>query len=81
MERFSEMIESAQTHVLFEWENSIDMITDKIAPLTVSELEAQIKDIEDVEKAEDRDLLIRGRQTEYESDLLSNTAGEGITHV
>jgi hypothetical protein len=81
MERFSEMLENVQTHVLFEWDKSIDMITAEVASMTVSELETWIENIEDVQEAEDRDLLIRGRQTEYESDLLSDTTDEGMTHA
>lgn len=81
MERFSEMIEDVQTHVLFEWETSIDMITAEVASMTVSELEAWIENIDEVQEAEDRDLLIRGRQTEYESDLFSDATDEGMTHA
>jgi hypothetical protein len=75
------MLENVQTHVLFEWDKSIDMITAEVASMTVSELETWIENIEDVQEAEDRDLLIRGRQTEYESDLLSDTTDEGMTHA
>jgi hypothetical protein len=81
MERFSEMIDNAQTDVLFEWQKSINMITAEVASTTVSELESRIENIEDVQEKEDRDLLIRGRQTEYESNLLADTPGEGMGHV
>lgn len=81
MERFSKMIENAQTHVLFEWEKSIDMITAEVASMSLSELETWIKNIDDVQEAEDRDLLIRGRQTEYKSELLSDTTDEGTAHA
>lgn len=81
MERFSEMIDNTQTDVLFEWQNSIDMVTAKVASMTVSELENRIENIEDVQEKEDRDLLIRGRQTEYESDLLAEAPGGGVSHV
>lgn len=81
MERFSEMIENSQNHVLFEWEDSIDTITAEVASMTMSELEERIEDIEDIQEAEDRDLLILGRQTEYESHLLVDTTERDITYA
>lgn len=81
MERFSKMIEDAQTDVLFEWVDSIDMITAEVASMSLGELESWIENIEDVQDAEDRDLLIRGRQTEYKSDMLTGDIEEGMTHV
>ena len=57
------------------------MITAEVASMSLSELETWIKNIDDVQEAEDRDLLIRGRQTEYKSELLSDTTDEGTAHA
>jgi hypothetical protein len=82
MSRFSSQLEALETEILSDWENAIDEVVDRFSQLTVEELHEHIMGIEDVEEAEDRDLLLRGRRVKYDSELwITIPASEGASHV
>lgn len=59
MSRFSNQLEALETEILSDWEDAIDEVVDRFSQLTVEELHNHTMGIENVEKAEERDLLLR----------------------
>jgi hypothetical protein len=82
MGRFSSQLEALETEILSDWEDAIDEVVDRFSQLTVEELHNHIMGIEDVKKAEERDLLLRGRRVKYDSEpWMTISASEGASHV
>jgi hypothetical protein len=82
MDRFASQLEGLETDVLSEWEDAIDHVVLQFGHMTVEELHDYIMDLDPVKKAEDRDLLLRGRRVKYDSEpwITISTGGE-IGHV
>ena len=82
MSRFSSQLEALETGILSDWEDAIDEVVDRLSQLTVEELHAHTMSIEDVEEAEERDLLLRGRCVKYDSgSWITIPASGGASHV
>lgn len=81
MERFSAILEGMETDVLSEWETAIDTVVAEYGAMSIDQLQTRIENIDDVQAADDRDLLLRGRQVEYESGPWLEISGEGVSYV
>ena len=82
MARFASQLEELETDVLSEWEDAIDHVVLQFGHMTVEELHEYIMDLDSVKKAEDRDLLLRGRRVKYDSEPWITISAEGeIGHV
>ena len=82
MSRFSSQLEALETEILSDWEDAIDEVVGRFNQLTVEELHENIMSIEGVEKAEERDLLLRGRRVKYDSEpWITIPASEGVSRV
>lgn len=82
MKRFSDLLKNLETDVLSEWESAIDKTVNEFGSMSIEEIHDHVSSIENVENAEDRDLLIRGRQVEYDSEpWLEISAEGGVSHV
>lgn len=82
MGRFSGLLQNLSTDVLSEWENAIATVVNRCESMSIQELHDHIRSISDVTDAEDRELLIRGRQVEYDSEpWLEVSAEGGVSHV
>lgn len=80
MDRFSEMMDDLETDVLSEWESAINVVIKEFGSMSIDELYNYVNDIEDVRNADDRKLLIRGRQVEYDRKLWRiETTQEGLS--
>jgi hypothetical protein len=82
MDRFASHLEELETEVLSEWEDAINHVVLQFGHMTVEELHKYIMDLDPVKKAEDRDLLLRGRRVKYDSEpWITISAEGGISHV
>ena len=82
MSRFSSQLESLETDILSDWEDAIDYVVSRFSQWTVEELHEYIMNIGDVEKADERDLLLRGRRVKYDSEpWITISASGGVSHV
>lgn len=82
MDRFATQLEELETEVLSEWEEAINHVVLQFGHMTVEELHEYIMDSDPVKKAEDRDLLLRGRRVKYDSEPWITISAEGeIGHV
>lgn len=82
MDRFATQLKELETEVLSEWENAIDQVVFQFGQMTVEELHEHIMNLDSVKKAEDRDLLLRGRRVKYDSEpWITFSAGGEIGHV
>ncbi|SEH11558.1 hypothetical protein SAMN04487967_0407 [Natronorubrum sediminis] len=80
MGRFSEMMADLDTDVLSEWESAINAVIEEFGPMSIEEFHNYVNDIEDVRNADDRKLLIRGRQVKYDNELWrTETTQEGLS--
>lgn len=80
--QFHEMMNNLETGVLSEWESAINTVIEDFGSMSIEELHNYVCDIEDVRNADDRKLLIRGRQVKYDSELWQiGTPQEGLSHA
>lgn len=78
MKRFSDLLENLENDVLSEWEDAINLVVTEFGSMTAEELQRHITGIDDVANADDRDLLIRGRKAEYDSEPWLKITGQGV---
>lgn len=82
MGRFSGLLQDLSTDVLSEWEDAITTVVNQCKSMSVQELRNHVWNIDDVTDTENRGLLIRGRQVEYDSEpWLEVSAVGGVSHV
>ena len=82
MDRFASQLEDLETDVLSDWEDAIDHIVLQFGYMNVEELDEYIRELDPVKKAEDRDLLLRGRRVKYDAEpWITISAGGAISHV
>jgi hypothetical protein len=82
MERFSGLLQNLSTDVLSEWENAITTVVGEYSSMSIQELYDHVSSIDDVSEADDREVLIRGRQVEYDSEpWLEVSTERGVSYV
>jgi hypothetical protein len=77
MDRFSSQLETLETEVLSDWEDAIDYVVLQFGHMTIEGLHEYIMSSTSVSEAEDRDLLLRGRQVKYDLEPWINISVEG----
>lgn len=77
MNRFSNLLENLETDVLSDWEAAINDTVNEFGSMTIEELHGYVNSIKDIEEKEDRELLIRGRKVEYDSEPWLEVSAEG----
>ena len=77
MDRFAGILRNLSTDVLSEWEAAITTVVNRCGSMSIEELQNHVDSIDEVNEADERSLLIRGRQVEYDSEPWLEVSAEG----
>lgn len=82
MDRFAGILQNLSTDVLSEWEEAIVTVVNRYSSMSIEELQNDVNSIEEVNKTDDRGILIKGRQVKYHSEpWLEVSAEGGVSYV